>query len=89
MAYKLHVEAKQKTLGILRIELVSSQTCMIHAFFEEFLDYPVFDWFPEFDRNFICDFIPGSEAMDVEEVTAEGVVLEVVIEVEEAAPKVV
>lgn len=42
MAYKLQVEAQKKTLGILNIELVSSQTCMIHAFFEELLDYLVF-----------------------------------------------
>jgi len=74
MAYKLHVASQQKTLGILSIELVSSQTCMNHAFIEEFLDWPAFDRFPEFDHNIICDIILGSEAMDTEVVTLGGVV---------------
>ena len=57
---------------------------MICTFFEEFLDYPVFDQFPKSDRNFIPDFISGSEAMDAEVVTTEGPMSEVVMEVEGA-----
>ena len=62
---------------------------MTHVLFEELLDCLMFDRFPESNRNFICDFIPGSEAMDTVAVTTKGDVSKVVREVEGATPEVV
>jgi len=61
---------------------------MIHAFFKEFLDYPVLYRFPESNHNFVCGFILGSEGMDAKVVTVEGVVPKVVMKAEGAALEV-
>lgn len=48
----------------------------------------MFDQFLESNHNFICDFNPSSEDMDVEVVTAEGAIPEVVMEADGASPEV-
>ena len=47
MPYKLQVVVQQKTLGILRIELLSSQAPMNQEFFEDFKDTPTFENLPK------------------------------------------
>jgi len=53
MPYKLEVAIQQKTLGILRIELLSSQAHMNHKHYELLIASSVFETLPKKTQDFL------------------------------------
>eukprot|EP00253_Pinus_taeda_P005696 PITA_05696 len=84
------VVAQQKTLGILRIELLSSQAHMNKEFFEALIASLAFDQLPEMTRALLNSVISTpTTVMDTEAMKTEEVVPEIVREVEEVSLEVV
>jgi len=87
-AYKLQVVSQRKTLGILRIELLSSQAHMNHETFELLLASSVFQTMPQANQDLLCSIMSmPTEAMSVEAATTKGVVPEVHMAAEGATPE--
>jgi len=57
--YKLQVASQQKTLGILTIEVLSSQTCMNRENFEALIASSVFERLPKEMQELLSSIMSG------------------------------
>jgi len=86
MPYKLQVAIQRKTLGILRIDLLSSQAHMNCEHYELLIASSVFETLPKETQEFLQSIMSTpATAIDTE---AEELVLEMEIEVEVVTPEV-
>jgi len=89
-AYKLQVATQKKTLGILRIEVLSSQAHMNPEIFEALVASLVFKKLPIGMQVLFSSIMPmPTETMSAREaMTAKGTTSEVVMAIEGFAPEV-
>ena len=72
MPYKLQVATQQKTLGILRIELLHSQVHMNRKLFQDMIVSPAFEQLSKETQELVNNVISTcTEAMDTKGVEVE------------------